>query len=272
MNALTVDVEEWFHVCGAAGIDRRPSDRRLGRNIDKLLSEFDAYRIKATFFVLGSVAEMEPELVPTIAAAGHEIASHGFSHTLVRELTPESFREELRRTGDILERQSGRRPIGFRAPQWSLGRQGTPWAFEILAEEGFRYDSSCNPLSFVGDPGGPRFPFRMTAGGEELWEIPPMVTPSLLGNLPTGGGWGFRFFPSGLIRKSMSRLNEQGFPAVLYLHPREVDPSGPRLRLPLLKAFVTYGPRSDAMERLHPLLRQFRFIPLCRLVEQWESA
>lgn len=271
-NALTVDLEEWFHICGAETGNEGSLEWRVRRNLDRLLAELDAHGVRATFFVLGAVARELPELVPAIAGAGHEIASHGFSHTLVTALEPAAFRDEVQRTGDILERQSGSQPIGFRAPQWSLSRSRTPWAFEILVEEGFRYDASCTPLPFIGERSGPRSPFRMSLKGKGLWEIPPLVTPTLLGNLPTGGGWGFRFFPLALIERTILRCNEAGAPAVLYLHPRELDPDGPRLRLSRFREFVAYGPKTDAMERLRPLLGRFRFTTLGNLVEQWDTA
>ena len=217
------------------------------------------------------MAENEPTLVPTIAAAGHEIASHGYSHELVTSLDARRFREEVRRTTEILERQSGQRPIGFRAPQWSLGNR-VPWAFDVLHEEGYRYDSSLNPLPLIGNGAGCRNPFMIRSGAGSIMEIPPMVTPSLFGNLPTGGGWGFRFFPMKIISGTMRRLNDGGFPAVLYLHPREMEPEGPRLGLSPVKAFAVYGPRKGAGENVKYLLERFRFGTLCELVEQWESA
>jgi polysaccharide deacetylase family protein (PEP-CTERM system associated) len=246
MNAITIDVEDWFHVCGqdvdpAAG----SFQRRVRPNIERILRLLAEYEVRATFFVLGSVAEEDPLLVPLIAAQGHEIASHGYSHTPARQLGPEAFRDELRRTGEILERQGGRRPVGFRAPQWSLG-EDCRWAFEILREDGYRYDSSMNPLPFVGDRNGPRFPFALGAGPGKLLEIPPMVTPSPMGNLPTGGGWGFRFFPRRWIRGTMNGYTRPGAPAVLYLHPREMEADGPRLALSPLRRFAVYGTRKDA--------------------------
>ena len=271
-NALTIDVEEWFHVCGVEGRSHAFHPSHVLRNVDRLLECFAALGVTATFFVLGSVAEALPTLVPAIAAAGHEVASHGFSHTLITALSPAAFRDELRRTNDILAIQAGRRPIGFRAPQWSLSHTLTPWAFEILHDEGFRYDSSCNPLPFVGDRSGSRVPYKIEMAGRSLWEIPPMVTPTILGNLPTGGGWGFRFFPQRMIERTVVRFNEEGRSAVFYLHPREIDPNGPRLPLSLFRQFVAYGPRTDALERLVPILRRFRFAPLSSLVNQWESA
>ncbi len=270
-NSLTIDVEDWYHVCGL------PEEPVVGRdawrvlaNIEKLLLLLDDCRTRATFFVLGAVAAGIPELVPLIAGAGHEIASHGWSHRLVDRLGPAAFREEIRRTGELLDRQGGSRPVGFRAPSWSLST-ATPWAFETLVEEGYVYDSSCSPLPFVGDPTGPRTPFRRSVGGRQLWEIPPMVTPSPFGNLPTGGGWGFRFFPLRLLDATMKSLNESGAPAVIFIHPREVDPEGPRLTLPMLKGFAAYGTRCDAAPRLRALLTRFRFTTLRQLVETWDT-
>ena len=271
INALTIDVEDWYHVCGATARRDVPADkRRVRQNTEAILRMLAEFEVTATFFVLGSVAEAEPSLVPEIVAAGHEVASHGYSHTLVPLLGAQLFRDEIRRTGEIIERQSGCRPVGFRAPQWSLGSV-TPWAPDILQEEGYLYDSSYNPLPFVGNSRGPRVPFSIKTGGGPLLEIPPMVTPSPLGNLPTGGGWGFRFFPLSMIRRTIGKLNDGGKPAVLYLHPREMEAFGPRLRLSPLKSFAAYGTRSDAEGRLRYLLQNFRFRTMRQLVATWES-
>lgn len=272
-NVLTIDVEDWFHVCGPGQPPQVPPSRRLvRRNVELILALLDDFKVSATFFVLGSVAEQEPSLVPRIAAAGHEIASHGYSHTLVPQLGRDGFRDELRRTGDILAAQSGVRPVGFRAPQWSLSRRTTPWAFDLLQEEGYRYDSSLTPLPFVGNGRGPRRPHLVEARGGSIVEMPPLVTPSPIGNLPTGGGWGFRTLPLSLIAGSVARLNEEGAPAVFYLHPREMDPHGPRLPLSRFRSFVVYGPRCSAEERLRRLLGRFSFAPLGQVVEQWARA
>jgi len=272
VNSLTVDVEDWFHICG---LEMEPqiasTEWRVRSNVAKLLPLLAEHNVKATFFVLGCVAEALPGLVPQIASAGHEIASHGYSHRMVSDLDPQRFRDELRRTGDILERQSGQKSVGFRAPQWSMSAVN-PWAFDILHEEGYRYDSSCNPLPFVGNPEGLRTPYKISLEHGFLWEVPPMVTPSLIGNLPTGGGWGLRVFPQRMIHKSIRELNNAGAPAVVFLHPREFDPSGPRLRLRPLKKFAAYGPRSDVSGRLDVLMRYFRFGTLREMVAKWESA
>jgi len=272
-NALSIDVEEWFHVCGLPSepVVRR-CEWRVEQNIERLLGLLARHGTKATFFVLGCVAETVPSLVPRIAAEGHEIASHGYSHRLVYDLTQEAFRDEIRRTHDILLRQSGQVPVGFRAPQWSISPVRTPWAIEALHEEGYRYDSSCNPLPFVGDRQGKLTPHRLPAGNGTIWEIPPLVTATPLVNLPTGGGWGFRFFPLRLIEQTVEKMNRAGFPAVLYLHPRELDPSGPRLRLSPLGRFAAYGPRMDVAPRLERMLQRHRFTTMRELVKVWESA
>jgi polysaccharide deacetylase family protein (PEP-CTERM system associated) len=271
-NALTIDLEDWYHgCCSGNGPLVTPENKRVRRNTERILELLAECHVKATFFVLGSVAQDDPTLLPMIAAAGHEISSHGYSHTLVPLLGPERFRDELRRTAAIIESQSGSRPLGFRAPQWSLGPD-TPWALDILRQEGYRYDSSYNQLPFVGDRHGPRAPFTIDTCAGPILELPPMVTPSPIGNLPTGGGWGFRFFPLALIRHSVQQLNAAGKPALLFLHPREMEAFGPRLPLSPFRSFVNYGPRVASTGRLRALLRSFRFQTLRELADAWESA
>lgn len=271
-NALTVDVEDWYHVCGIGGraVPQRPTWRVAG-NVEKILALLEHHHCKATFFMLGCVAEAVPELAPMITAKGHEIASHGYSHTLLWEMDQLQFRDELSRTEELLIEQTGQSPVGFRAPQWSVSRR-TPWVDDILAEQGYKYDSSRNPLPFVGDPAASRHPWRIDTAHGPLWEIPPMVTPTWLVNLPTGGGWGFRLFAQSMITSTIERYQREESPAVLYLHPREVDPDGPRLRLPALKRFAAYGTRKDATPRLSALLERFRFTTLAELVATWQSA
>ena len=272
-HALTVDVEDWFHVCGAEqAAGERSGQGRVLHTTALVLDLLRSCGVRGTFFVLGSVASRYPELAPRIVAAGHELASHGWSHRLVTELLPQEFGDELLQTADLLERQTGQRPRGFRAPRWSLSRQTTPWAFEILAQQGYRYDSSLTPLAMIGDPAGPRLPHRIETAAGTLWEIPPLVTATPLGNLPTGGGWGFRFFPLAMIRHTLQVYQRQGGPGVLFMHPRELDPDGPRLRLGLLREFATYGPQSSAAGRLAALMRSFSFRPLGEQVATWQTA
>lgn len=272
LNALTIDLEDWYHGnCGEPGpvVPREP--RRVRQNTERILALLAECGVTATFFVLGSLAREDPSLIPMIAAEGHEIASHGYSHALIPSLGPELFRDEVRRTAALIERQAGYLPVGFRAPQWSLGPD-TPWALEILRREGCRYDSSYNPLHFIGNPRGPRAPHAIDTCAGPILELPPMVTPSPIGNLPSGGGWGFRFFPLALIRGTVQQFNAAGIPALLYLHPREMEACGPRLPLSPLRSFVSYGPRTDAAGRLRELLSNFRFQTLREMALAWESA
>ncbi len=265
-NALTVDVEDWYHICGIGDQATLSSDLcRVGKNVDKILALLDRYQCKATFFILGAVAESNPALASLIASRGHEIASHGYSHKLLTEMNEQQFREELLMTERILIDQTGNRPFGFRAPQWSVS-SNTPWVDQVLAEYGYMYDSSRSPLPFTGDISLPRHPYKIATPNGSLWEIPPMVTPFCCTNLPTGGGWGLRLFPLTMITSTIERYQSEKIPAVLYLHPREVDPDGPRLRLSPLKYFVSYGARSDAMPRISALLERFRFSTLLDMV------
>lgn len=270
-NALSIDLEDWYHGCCSESGPLVPAGkRRVQRNSERILRLLAECGVKATFFALGSVAHEEPSLISSIAAEGHEIASHGYSHTLVPLLGPELFRDELRRTAEIIGQQTGCLPVGFRAPRWSLGHH-TPWALEILRQEGYRYDSSFNPLPFIGDRHGPRAPFTIATSAGPLLEFPPLVTPSPIGNLPCGGGWGFRFFPMALIRHTVRKLNAAGNPALIYLHPREMEAYGPRLPVSPMRSFVIYGPRTEATQRLRELLRNFDFQPLKELAAAWES-
>ena len=272
VHTVSIDLEDWFHVCGLKQQPYIPPDAwRIRRATEVLLDLFAEFRVKTTFFVLGSVAEAEPELVHNIHRQGHEIASHGYSHRLVHELSPEQFSEELHKTEAVIMGITGSRPVGFRAPQWSVPAH-TPWFDGILAQRGYLYDSSRNPLPFVGDRNAVRHPYRIQTAHGTLWEIPPMVSPSPVGNLPTGGGWGFRLFPFAMIASTVERYGRADRPAVLYLHPREVDPKGPRLKLPLLKRFVSYGTRRDALPRLRRLLEHYTFTTLREQVDSWQSA
>lgn len=271
-SALTIDVEDWYHVCGIGQQTVPPQQSwRVAQNVEKIVALLDQHKSKATFFMLGSVAEAVPELAPMIVAKGHEIASHGYSHTLLTEMSKQQFLDELQHTEQILIDQTGRRPVGYRAPQWSVSPK-TPWVDELLVESGYLYDSSRNPLPFVGDPSAPRYPYRIDTPHGSLWEIPPLVTKTALVSLPTGGGWGFRLFSPGLIAATIETYLRDAAPAVLYLHPREVDPDGPRLQLPLFKRFLAYGMRTDATSRLSGLLQRFRFMTLEEMVRQWQPA
>jgi polysaccharide deacetylase family protein (PEP-CTERM system associated) len=261
-NILTIDVEDWFHVCGQDHVfpeRARPClESRVAENTRKILDLLSPREVKATFFVLGSVAEDHPGLIEEIAKGGHEIATHGYSHRRVYEMSMESFREDLLRSASILSGITGRPVKGFRAPEWSISK-GAMWALDVLQQEGFLYDSSLAPLWIIGRQDHPRTPCRLTTEKGLLCEFPPLVRSTRLVNLPLGGGWGLRLFPYRLIRSTIRRMNEQGHPATLFFHPREFDPGGPRPGLSRLMRFVLYARLRETVPRFIRLLEDFPF-------------
>lgn len=235
LNAMSVDIEDWFQV-GAfeTVIDRADWDQlehRVERNTNAVLNLFDEAGIKATFFILGWVAERYPALMQQIAGAGHEIANHGYDHARVFTLSPDQFRDDLDRSRKILEDTSGQKVIGYRAPSFSID-QRTPWAHQILAEQGYAYSSSVAPIhhDHYGWAGSPRFAWKPLAQSE-LIELP--VTTVKLGRriLAAGGGGFFRLLPYGLYERSIRKMQrDDGHGAIFYFHPWEIDPEQPRVK------------------------------------------
>jgi polysaccharide deacetylase family protein (PEP-CTERM system associated) len=268
VNALTVDVEDWFQVSALAGSVRREDwprmESRVVRNTERLLDLFDQARVRGTFFVLGWVAERFPDLVRTIAAAGHEIASHGYSHRLIYEQSPAEFREETRRGKAILEDQVQRPVLGYRAASYSI-TQASLWALDEIAEAGFTWDSSIFPVHHdrYGIAGFERWPHRLeTPSGFGLVEFP-LTTWRVGGiDLPIAGGGYFRLYPYALTRHGLRRVNAvDGRPFIFYLHPWEIDPGQPRVSAPILSRFRHYNSLHRCSERLERLLRDFAFAP-----------
>lgn len=264
-NALTVDVEDWFQVSNFDRIvargewDGMPS--RVVDNTRRLMDLFDETGARGTFFVLGWVAERFPGLVREIAGRGHEVASHGFGHELVYAIGPEGFEADLRRSLDVLTTCAGTRPLGYRAPSFSIDHRSL-WAFDVLARLGFAYDSSVYPVRHprYGVPDFPRFPRRVTASdGTELREFP-LTTLRVLGrNLGAAGGGYLRIFPPAVMETAFRRANRAGQPAVLYIHPWEIDPDQPRLPVRGLGRLTHYTNLDRTADRLRRLLGQFRF-------------
>jgi polysaccharide deacetylase family protein (PEP-CTERM system associated) len=268
-NVLTVDVEEYYHgveftqALGADGLERLPS--RVVPETERLLDVIDAAGARGTFFTLGVVADRFPRLVRDIAGRGHEIASHGWDHRLVTSQDRERFRMDVRRARHALEQASGRAVHGYRAPNYSLDAT-TPWAFAVLAEEGYTYDSSVHPIAHdrYGAPDAPRFPYPVAAGRDELWEVP--VGTARVGgtNLPLGGGF-FRLFPLALVRAAIASVNRRdGRPVVFYMHPWELDAEQPRPPMGLLHRFRHYVGIPGAAAKLQALLATFAFTSIDR--------
>lgn len=271
-NALSVDVEDWFHV-GAfeSTISRSCWDgltHRVERNTDAVLALFAEADVSATFFTLGWVAERYPALVRRISEAGHEVASHGYDHARVFSLTPEEFRADLRRSRALLEDASGEKVIGYRAPSFSIDHR-TPWAHAILAEEGYLYSSSVAPIrhDHYGWPESPRFAWRPVADNA-LLELP--VTTAEFGGrrLAAGGGGFFRLLPYGFSRWAIRQVNErEQRPAIIYFHPWEIDPGQPRVAgAPLRSRLRHYSNLSVMAGKLRRLTRDFSWTRVDALV------
>jgi polysaccharide deacetylase family protein (PEP-CTERM system associated) len=267
-NAMSVDVEDWFHpeaVRGCVPEDCGVLEPRAALAVDRLLGVFETAGVHATFFVLGWVAERQPSLVPRIAAAGHEIASHGYSHHMITQQTPAEFASDLRRSLRVLRAQSGQPVVGYRAPSFSVVRD-TLWALDVMLDEGLEYDSSIFPVHHdrYGIPDAGRAPYIVrTRAAQQLWELPP-VTARIAGhNLPAAGGGYLRLLPYAFNAWALRRINAEGLPGIVYTHPWEYDPQQPRLPLSRARALRHYGRIAGTESKLARLVREFEFGP-CR--------
>ena len=262
---LTVDVEDYHHAEIFSGVIDGTEPERYPPHVEKntmaLLRLFHECDARGTFFVLGSIAEKHPGLVRSILESGHEIASHGFGHRMVTKMTPAEFREDVRKSRRILEDIAGKAILGYRAPTFSIVRR-TEWAYEILRDEGFRYSSSVFPIRHdrYGWPEFGLVPRKMAAHEDRwIWEIPLSVERIGGGNLPFGGGGYLRLYPISLTKYFLRRLLQTGRPAIVYVHPWEIDLEHPRVALPVFKRFRHYAGISGMEEKVRNLLRSFRF-------------
>jgi polysaccharide deacetylase family protein (PEP-CTERM system associated) len=253
LNALSVDVEDWFQVGAFETVIARDTwdtlPQRVERNSEAVLELFDRAGVKATFFTLGWIAERYPALIRRIADAGHEIASHGWDHVRVFTMTSAMFRADLERARIAIEDACGQAPTGYRAPSFSIDKR-TPWAHQVLAEEGYAYSSSVAPVrhDHYGWPEAPRFAHRPLSGAE-LIELP--VTTVEIGGrrLAAGGGGFFRLLPYRFSSWAISRVNgNEQRPAVFYFHPWEIDPGQPRVQGAPLKSRLRHYSKLAAME------------------------
>jgi polysaccharide deacetylase family protein (PEP-CTERM system associated) len=257
-NLLTFDVEEWWQAnYRSAGSFRDfEGDERLEDNIVRLLSICEQHRARATFFILGRTAERHPQIVRKIRAGGHEVASHGYRHGLIYRMAPDAFASELRHSLQILADLSGQKIRGFRAPSWSVDRL-MGWFFDLLGENGLEYDSSLFPVKtfLYGDRNAGRFPHRIN----NLTEFPASTCSFLGMRIPFASGFFFRLFPLPVISLFIAALNRRGNPVLVCLHPRELDPAGPRLALPPRERFIQYYNVKTAARKLDRLLSRFQF-------------
>jgi polysaccharide deacetylase family protein (PEP-CTERM system associated) len=258
-NVVSVDVEDYFHAEAFSDVvDRARWDSYASRvvpNTRRLLQLLGTLNVRATFFVLGWVAERFPGLVREIAAGGHELGCHSYWHRLIYKLDAAEFREDTRRAKDIIEQLVGQPVAGYRAPTYSVVHRSA-WALEILAELGFTYDSSIFPIhhDLYGMPDAPRAPFRVQTPAGPLIEFP-ITTFRVAGhNLPVGGGGYLRLLPKLYTRIGLKRAQSEGVPIVIYIHPWEVDPDQPRLPGRLSSRLRHYTNLSRTLDRFQGLL------------------
>lgn len=263
-HIFSVDVEDYFQVVAFEGIVDRgrwgSHESRVEANTDRLLELLAEYQVTGTFFTLGWVAEHHPGIVRRIAAAGHEVASHGHWHRRVNTLGREEFRQELRDSKARLEALSGQPCLGFRAPSFSI-TPGYEWAFDLLLEEGYRYDSSLFPIRRpdYGYPSAPDTPFLIERPAGTLLELP-LATARWLGlRVPAAGGGYLRQFPTGLIRRAFRQAGEAGISAMFYIHPWEYDLDQPRLPCGRITRARHYGNLARTWPRMRALLAEFPF-------------
>jgi polysaccharide deacetylase family protein (PEP-CTERM system associated) len=266
VNALSVDVEEYYHALvfqeGTGAGDGHTWPSRVEWSVARVLDVLGAAGVRATFFVLGEVAAGHPALVRKVAGDGHEVACHGYRHVPVHRQSPRAFRDDVRRAKRLLEDLTGEPVLGYRAPNFSIGR-AQAWAYDLLLEEGFRYDSSTYPIRHdrYGDPDAPRAPYAVTQHGAlSLIEFP-IATVRVLGlNLPIGGGGYFRLLPGIVPTWGIRRVNQrEQLPVMFYVHPWELDPHQPRPPMPWRHRTRHYLGIDRLEAKLERLLRRVRF-------------
>jgi polysaccharide deacetylase family protein (PEP-CTERM system associated) len=278
-NALTFDVEEYFQVESFKPIVRTEDwsgfPSRVGPSTHRILDLLDRREVRGTFFVLGWVGERQPELVREIHARGHEVACHGYGHQVIQSMTPAEFRADVRSAKATLEDAIGAPVRGYRAPTFSIMR-GTLWALDVLAEVGFQYDSSIFPIRHdrYGIPEAPRFPHRIPLRrGGDIVEFPMTTVPLAGQRVPVAGGGYFRLLPYPLIAAGIRGVNErERMPAIVYLHPWELDPEQPRLPVRGLSRFRHYVNLQGTAAKLERLLDDFAFASAAEVLAECSIA
>jgi polysaccharide deacetylase family protein (PEP-CTERM system associated) len=274
---FTVDVEEYFQVKALESVVSpdewltRPS--RVARSIDALLYCLDRHGVSGTFFVLGWLARHRPETVRAISDAGHEVASHGYRHERVTSLQPETFRVDIQSSKSTLEDLIGKAVLGYRAPSFSIV-PGCEWAFDVLIEEGYRYDSSLFPIRRrgYGSPSAPRAPHIIHRASGTLAEFPLATTSFFNYPIPAAGGGYLRQFPLAVIRRAFREATARGESATFYIHPWEIDPGQPRLPVSAINRIRHYRGLGTALNRIDSLLGEFSFGTISSCLSQLEHS
>ena len=273
-NVFTIDTEDWYHANFEEGLFK--NDRNVistvEKNVDRYLEIFEENDVKATFFVLGFIVEEHPEMVKKIANMGHEIASHGYGHELVYKQTPDEFKEDIHRSKVLLEDIIGRKVLGYRAPSWSITDRSL-WALEILEEEGFMYNAGIFPTKnyLYGIPYAPRFKHDCSIYNKnnlKLINIPPGTGKILNLGIPFSGGAYFRLLPEKIIELFTNKINEkENQPVVFYLHPREIDPKQPKLKLRFVDSMIHYYGIKGCEKKLIQILKKYEFETMIEMLK-----
>ena len=271
VHHFTVDVEEYYQVSALEPYVPRSAwgrfESRVAMSVGLLLELLADRNARATFFLLGLIAEQHPALVRRIVAEGHEVASHGWDHRRVTQQTPKEFRASVRRTKILLEDLTGSAVLGFRAPSFSIV-PGREWAIDTLIEEGYRYDSSLFPVrrNGYGYPGGQRDPHWLERPSGRLMEVPPATLRRWGLNFPAAGGAYFRLLPYALVRAALKASAARGARGTFYIHPWELDPAQPRLDVSWATRFRHYGGLQRTADRVRRLLSEFSFCPISETI------
>ncbi len=274
-HCLSFDVEEHFQVSAFESPMRRRHwdqfESRVQINTEKLLELLAKKGVQATFFILGWVAERYPSLVHQIASAGHEVASHGYAHELITSQTPAVFREDIRKAKAILEGILSKPVLGYRAPSFSITKD-TMWATQVLVEEGYIYDSSIFPVVHdrYGVPSANPELHQLSTASGLLWEVPPSTVKCLGVRLPVAGGGYFRLYPYPVLRALLRKLEGEGAPLVMYMHPWEFDPDQPRMEGSMVSRMRHYLNLDKTEGRMRALLEDFSFAPIRQVFPQIE--
>jgi polysaccharide deacetylase family protein (PEP-CTERM system associated) len=273
-SCLTIDVEDWFHILDSPavpGFKNWPSlESRIERNLKELLAVLDNCSVKVTFFWLGWLAERHKDLVCMCRDAGHEVASHGYAHILAYEAGPKAFREDITRAKDILENIISDQVRGFRAPGFSITEKA-PWAFEVIKESGYQYDSSVFPASrgHGGIANSPLGPYFIETLSGHLLEIPMSIVEILGRRTSLFGGGYLRLANKPMIKWGIDKLQTAGRPLIIYIHPREIDPAQPHLPLGLLRQFKCYVNLSSTLPKLKWLCKNYSMLTMLEMVENY---
>jgi polysaccharide deacetylase family protein (PEP-CTERM system associated) len=264
-NALSVDLEDWYHICGVESCSDRSKwdayESRVVGDTGTILRLLQAYNVRATFFVLGYIAMKEPDLIKIIHDQGHEIATHGFYHRRVFEMTREEFAQDIDQSISVISAITKERVLGFRAPEWSV-RKSTPWVFKILRKAGILYDSSMVALTGMGSRDFPRYPIKIDTGEGEIWEFPLSTIRLFHEHVPFSGGLPLRLTPYFYAASTIAKMNKAGIPAIVYMHPWEFGKDRPYIELPPSRRFMHYFNIESTPGKIEGLLRRFKFAPV----------